>query len=397
MGRRCFPGQILSTQCHWERQANSKLDSSSALEANVVVVVRVVFEYLLCSVMITLHLCHAYSTTFFSYPFFLCSTTRMHSSSSTEVVEYCARLVSVCVWGTQEYEGDHNHPTFILNVCVLTCFRTKWTHSTSDPLERALEPLWSFVCFRSTLIQISPSSAAYRSGLFPGDIILGIDNSPITGRPLTYSVACELIRRALDSIELQVLREPANQIKQKSKCFFWVSQNCGEIVYSSTVMYSTNATPEPYRPVSVNRGVIPNVAHQDSGVRLPDNNVAEFHSEKAREQWAITKQVFNVFFGFFSNSVLNPCFADIPKHSVDWGQAQSTSRLANGLLHSPHGRSGLAFGTQARRSCAGSRQDENFVRCHSSKRTDVPWTLELIHVNLFVDTQRRCWHGPFAV
>lgn len=55
-------------------------------------------------------------------------------------------------------------------------------------------------------------------------------------------------------------------------------------------MYATKS-PEPYRPVSVNRGVIPSLAQMDSGVRLPDNNVKEFHTEKAREQWAITKQV----------------------------------------------------------------------------------------------------------
>lgn len=56
-------------------------------------------------------------------------------------------------------------------------------------------------------------------------------------------------------------------------------------------MYTASKTPEPYRAPSVNRGVIPSIAHQDSGVRLPDNNVADFYREKAREQWAITKQV----------------------------------------------------------------------------------------------------------
>lgn len=60
---------------------------------------------------------------------------------------------------------------------------------------------------------------------------------------------------------------------------------------TTLVMFTPSKSPEPYRAASVNRGVIPNIAHQDSGVRLPDNNVADFYREKAREQWAITKQV----------------------------------------------------------------------------------------------------------
>ena len=57
-------------------------------------------------------------------------------------------------------------------------------------------------------------------------------------------------------------------------------------------MYKTSS--EAYtRPNSVqsNVGRIPSVALQDSGVRIPDNNIIQFHNEKAREQWAITKQV----------------------------------------------------------------------------------------------------------
>lgn len=50
---------------------------------------------------------------------------------------------------------------------------------------------------------------------------------------------------------------------------------------------------DTHRPIPINRGVIPAVAQMDSGVRLPDNNVSQFLNEKAREQWAITKQVFN--------------------------------------------------------------------------------------------------------
>lgn len=41
----------------------------------------------------------------------------------------------------------------------------------------------------------------------------------------------------------------------------------------------------------MNRGVIPSVAHMDSGIRMPDNNIEQYQNEKAREQWAITKQV----------------------------------------------------------------------------------------------------------
>ena len=41
----------------------------------------------------------------------------------------------------------------------------------------------------------------------------------------------------------------------------------------------------------MNRGVIPSVAQMDSGIRMPDNNIEQYLNEKAREQWAITKQV----------------------------------------------------------------------------------------------------------
>lgn len=50
---------------------------------------------------------------------------------------------------------------------------------------------------------------------------------------------------------------------------------------------------DSFKPIPINRGVIPSVAQMDSGVRLPDNNVSQYLNEKAREQWAITKQVIN--------------------------------------------------------------------------------------------------------
>ena len=58
------------------------------------------------------------------------------------------------------------------------------------------------------------------------------------------------------------------------------------------------SSPEPYdRPSSVasHTGKIPSVAMMDSGVKIPDNNIIEFHNEKAREKWAITKQVCTIF------------------------------------------------------------------------------------------------------
>lgn len=135
---------------------------------------------------------------------------------------------------------------------------------------------------------MAAASPAYEAGLYPGDIVLGIDNSPITGRPLTYTLACELVQRARLSIELQVLRERTNRVKRKSKQQLFFDSSI--LILTILAMYSTNAS-DSYRPASVNLGVIPSVAHMDSGVRLPDNNVKEFKHEKAREQWAITKQV----------------------------------------------------------------------------------------------------------
>lgn len=55
------------------------------------------------------------------------------------------------------------------------------------------------------------------------------------------------------------------------------------------------SSPEPYsRPGSgmSTTGRIPAIATMDSGsIKIPENNIIEFHNEKAREQWAITKQV----------------------------------------------------------------------------------------------------------
>ena len=49
----------------------------------------------------------------------------------------------------------------------------------------------------------------------------------------------------------------------------------------------------PYRPVPTQRGVIPAIhtLDYDSSIRKPDSNTEEYLREKAREQWAITKQV----------------------------------------------------------------------------------------------------------
>ncbi len=50
----------------------------------------------------------------------------------------------------------------------------------------------------------------------------------------------------------------------------------------------------PYRPVPMNRGVIPHISPgYESSIRKPENNTEEYLKEKAREQWAITAQVFD--------------------------------------------------------------------------------------------------------
>ncbi|KAJ6217062.1 hypothetical protein RDWZM_008219 [Blomia tropicalis] len=137
---------------------------------------------------------------------------------------------------------------------------------------------------------IQSSSAAYNAGLLPGDIVLGVDNSPITGRPLTYSLAIQLINSARHSIELQILREPFIRVKRQT-------------------MYQ--ASPEPIsRPSSVasHAGKIPSVAMMDSGVRIPDNNIIQYHNEKAREQWAINKQTYRT----------TPLIEPKPKVRRDW-------------------------------------------------------------------------------
>lgn len=66
-------------------------------------------------------------------------------------------------------------------------------------------------------------------------------------------------------------------------------------------MFKVNSpdTSRPSSSLSSHTGRIPGVAMQDSGVRLPDNNVQQFKNEKAREQWAITKQVSFFFLTLF--------------------------------------------------------------------------------------------------
>ncbi|OTF71473.1 hypothetical protein BLA29_013592, partial [Euroglyphus maynei] len=62
---------------------------------------------------------------------------------------------------------------------------------------------------------VASSSPAYEAGILPGDILIGVDNSPITGRPLTYSLANELIEhRSRNTIELQILRDPKNRVRK---------------------------------------------------------------------------------------------------------------------------------------------------------------------------------------
>ncbi|KAF7488693.1 hypothetical protein SSS_06294 [Sarcoptes scabiei] len=153
---------------------------------------------------------------------------------------------------------------------------------------------------------VQTSSPASKAGLLIGDIILGVDNSPITGRPLTLSIALELIkRRPCKSIELQILRDKANRIK-KTKTY--------KIMNSDT-----------HRPIPINRGVIPAVAQMDSGVRLPDNNVSQFLNEKAREQWAITKQTYRSI----------PIIEPKPKVRRDWPMGSYLKYMEGPGWHDP--------------------------------------------------------------
>ncbi|KPM05066.1 hypothetical protein QR98_0035250 [Sarcoptes scabiei] len=164
---------------------------------------------------------------------------------------------------------------------------------------------------------VQTSSPASKAGLLIGDIILGVDNSPITGRPLTLSIALELIkRRPCKSIELQILRDKANRIK-KTKTY--------KIMNSDT-----------HRPIPINRGVIPAVAQMDSGVRLPDNNVSQFLNEKAREQWAITKQIIHQdsihsFQTYRSIPIIEPK----PKVRRDWPMGSYLKYMEGPGWHDP--------------------------------------------------------------
>ena len=64
---------------------------------------------------------------------------------------------------------------------------------------------------------------------------------------------------------------------------------------SITPRYSSSppSTHTPYRAVLTPRGVIPQFhgSEYETSIRKPDSNTEEFLKEKAREQWAITKQV----------------------------------------------------------------------------------------------------------
>ncbi|KAH7637970.1 hypothetical protein DERF_012314 [Dermatophagoides farinae] len=153
---------------------------------------------------------------------------------------------------------------------------------------------------------VASSGPAYEAGILPGDILIGIDNSPITGRPLTYSIAIELLsQRTRNRIELQILRDPKNRVR-KLKTY-----------------KITNS--EAYRPIIMNRGVIPSVAQMDSGIRMPDNNIEQFLNEKAREQWAITKQTYRSI----------PIIEPKPKVRRDWPTGSYLKYMEGPGWHDP--------------------------------------------------------------
>lgn len=161
---------------------------------------------------------------------------------------------------------------------------------------------------RNVLIvqNVSESSPASEAGLCPGDFVLGVDNSPITGRPLTLEIAKKLLNQSTrNNIELQILRDPKNR----------------HLRLKNYKIMSTDS----FQPIQMNRGVIPSIAQMDSGVRLPDNNVSQYLNEKAREQWAITKQTYRSI----------PIIEPKPKVRRDWPMGSYLKYMEGPGWHDP--------------------------------------------------------------
>jgi hypothetical protein len=145
--------------------------------------------------------------------------------------------------------------------------------------------------------QVQSGSPASDAGLRTGDVLLSIGNTSTLSPPMTHSTASDMIKHSGNTLNVQVQRPQGRSPAPMSPSI--------SPVYSSEPPSSHT----PYRPVPMNRGVIPHISPgYESSIRKPENNTEEYLKEKAREQWAITAQTYRTL----------PLIEPRPKVRRDW-------------------------------------------------------------------------------
>jgi hypothetical protein len=145
--------------------------------------------------------------------------------------------------------------------------------------------------------KVQSGSPASDAGLRTGDVLLSIGNTSTLSPPMTHSTASDMIKHSGNTLNVQVQRPQGRSPAPMSPSI--------SPVYSSEPPSSHT----PYRPVPMNRGVIPHISPgYESSIRKPENNTEEYLKEKAREQWAITAQTYRTL----------PLIEPRPKVRRDW-------------------------------------------------------------------------------
>lgn len=147
--------------------------------------------------------------------------------------------------------------------------------------------------------QVQLGSPAADAGLRSGDVLLEVNNTSTVSPPLSHGSASDLIRRSGNTMDVKVQRQPA-----KYSPVTVSPQSSPRTRYATEPSSSIT----PYRPLPINRGVIPTISTYDTSIRKPESNTEEYLREKAREQWAISKQTYRTL----------PLIEPRPKVHRDW-------------------------------------------------------------------------------
>ncbi|XP_054155640.1 uncharacterized protein LOC128954097 isoform X2 [Oppia nitens] len=173
---------------------------------------------------------------------------------------------------------------------------------------------------------VQSGSPASDAGLRAGDILVNVGDRSTTAPPMTHSLARDIINTAGNTLNVQAQRPSGAAGAAPGGTSTGTSPMSPS--RSMTPTYQTgepSSSHTPYRPGPVGpRGYIPNYGHNDyyeiSSIRKPDSNSEKFLQEKAREQWAISKQTYRTL----------PLIEPRPKVRRDQPMGMSYMRLMDG-------------------------------------------------------------------